>query len=95
MTTKSWRPRIDGGLKRLLAGSHAFRNILDMHFNWYREVFRLLKNRNRVISLADYAAEKSLHHERTSSHAARWGSGLAHGTSTRATTSRKADQTAA
>ena len=47
-------------VERLLAGGHAFRNILDMHFNWYREVFRFLKNRSRVISLADYAAEKSL-----------------------------------
>jgi hypothetical protein len=31
-----------------------------MHFYWYREVFRFLKSRSRAVSLADYAAEKSL-----------------------------------
>ena len=47
-------------VERLLASGHRFRNILDVHFYWYREVFRFLKNRSRVVSLADYAAEKSL-----------------------------------
>jgi len=47
-------------VERLLADGHAFRNVLEMHFYWYREVFRFLKSRSRVISLADYAAEKSL-----------------------------------
>ena len=47
-------------VKALLSAGHAFRNILDMHFYWYREVFRFLKSRSRVVSLADYAAEKSL-----------------------------------
>jgi predicted nucleotidyltransferase len=47
-------------VERLLAGGHVFRNVLEMHFYWYREVFRFLKSRSRVISLADYAAEKSL-----------------------------------
>jgi hypothetical protein len=37
-----------------------FRNILEIHAYWYREVFRFLKGRSRVVSLADYAAEKSL-----------------------------------
>jgi hypothetical protein len=31
-----------------------------MHVYWYREVFRFLKSRSRVILLADYAAEKAL-----------------------------------
>jgi predicted nucleotidyltransferase len=43
-----------------LAAGHVFRNFLHIHFHWYREVFRFLKSRSRVISLADYAAEKSL-----------------------------------
>src|SRR5215472_14890295 len=43
-----------------LASGHVFRNTLDIHFYWYRQVFRFLKSRSRVISLADYAAEKSL-----------------------------------
>jgi predicted nucleotidyltransferase len=47
-------------VERLLAAGQVFRNILDMHFYWYREVFRFLKSRSRVISLADYAAEKPL-----------------------------------
>ena len=47
-------------VEALLSAGHAFRNILDMHFYWYREVFRFLKSRSRVVSLADYAAEKSL-----------------------------------
>lgn len=47
-------------VERLLAAGHRFRNILEMHFYWYREVFRFLKSRSRVISLADYTAEKSL-----------------------------------
>jgi predicted nucleotidyltransferase len=47
-------------VEALLAAGHVFRNVLDMHFCWYREVFRFLKSRSRVISLADYAAEKSL-----------------------------------
>ena len=47
-------------VERLLSAGHRFRNILDMHFYWYREVFRFLKSGSRVISLADYAAEKSL-----------------------------------
>jgi len=47
-------------VQSLLDSGHVFRNILDIHFYWYREVFRFLKSRSRVISLADYAAEKSL-----------------------------------
>jgi predicted nucleotidyltransferase len=50
------RRRVEG----LLRVGHVFRGILDIHFYWYREVFRFLKNRSCVISLADYAAEKSL-----------------------------------
>jgi hypothetical protein len=34
--------------------------LIDMHFYWYQEVFRFLKSRSRVVSFADYAAEKSL-----------------------------------
>jgi predicted nucleotidyltransferase len=37
-----------------------FRDIFDVHLHWHREVLRFLKSRSRVISLADYAAEKSL-----------------------------------
>jgi predicted nucleotidyltransferase len=47
-------------VEALLRAGHVFRGILDIHSYWYREVFRFLKNRSRVISLADYAAEKSL-----------------------------------
>jgi predicted nucleotidyltransferase len=47
-------------VEALLSAGRVFRNILDMHFYWYREVFRFLKSRSRVVSLADYAAEKSL-----------------------------------
>jgi predicted nucleotidyltransferase len=47
-------------VEALLNAGHVFRTIVDIHFYWYREVFRFLKNRSRVISLADYAAEKSL-----------------------------------
>ena len=47
-------------VEALLGAGHAFRGFLDMQFYWYREVFRFLKSRSRVISLADYAAEKSL-----------------------------------
>jgi predicted nucleotidyltransferase len=47
-------------VEALLSAGHVFRGILDIHFYWYREVFRFLKSRSRVISLADYAAEKSL-----------------------------------
>jgi predicted nucleotidyltransferase len=50
------RRRVEG----LLRAGHVFRSILDIHFYWYREVFRFLKSRSRVVSLADYAAEKSL-----------------------------------
>ena len=38
---------------------HVFRDIFDIHLHWRREIFRFLKNRSRVISLADYTAEKS------------------------------------
>jgi predicted nucleotidyltransferase len=47
-------------VEALLSAGHVFRGIVDIHFYWYREVFRFLKSRSRVISLADYAAEKSL-----------------------------------
>jgi predicted nucleotidyltransferase len=47
-------------VEALLSAGHVFRRILDIHFYWYREVFRFLKSRSRVISLADYAAGKSL-----------------------------------
>ena len=47
-------------VEALLSAGHVFRGILDIHLYWYREVFQFLKSRSRVISLADYAAEKSL-----------------------------------
>jgi predicted nucleotidyltransferase len=47
-------------VEALLSTGHIFRGILDIHFYWLREGFRFLKSRSRVISLADYAAEKSL-----------------------------------
>ena len=47
-------------VQALLDSGQVFRNILNIHFYWYREVFRFLKSRSRVISLADYGAEKSL-----------------------------------
>jgi predicted nucleotidyltransferase len=43
-----------------LAGNgHRFRNLLEQEGYWYWEVFGFLKGRRRVISLADYAVEKT------------------------------------
>jgi predicted nucleotidyltransferase len=47
-------------VEALLREGHVFRSIIDVHFYWYREVFRFLKGCSRIISLLDYAAEKSL-----------------------------------
>ena len=46
-------------VEALAREGHAFRDIFDVQLHWYREVFRFLKSRSRVLSLADYAAEKS------------------------------------
>lgn len=47
-------------LEELAERGRTFRNILEVHAYWHREVFRFLKGGSRVVSLADYAAEKSL-----------------------------------
>ena len=47
-------------VESLARTGHVFRNIFDVHLHWRREVFLFLKSRSRVLSLADYAAEKSL-----------------------------------
>jgi len=47
-------------VEALLRQGRVLRSIIDVHFYWYREVFRFLKGRSRIISLLDYAAEKSL-----------------------------------
>jgi predicted nucleotidyltransferase len=47
-------------VEALLEEGHLFRSIIDIHFHWYRQVFRFLKGHSRIISLVDYAAEKSL-----------------------------------
>jgi predicted nucleotidyltransferase len=44
----------------LMAQGHRFRNTLEMAACWYKEVFKFLKGRSRVVSLADYKVEKSL-----------------------------------
>jgi predicted nucleotidyltransferase len=46
-------------VEALVRAGHVFRNAFDMQLYWYREVFRILKSRGRIISLADYRAEKS------------------------------------
>jgi predicted nucleotidyltransferase len=46
-------------VETMARAGHIFRDIFDVHLHWYREVFRFLKARSRVISLADYRAEKS------------------------------------
>ena len=46
-------------IESLARAGHVFRDIFDIHLHWRREVFRFLKSRSRVISLADYTAEKS------------------------------------
>jgi len=43
----------------LAARGHRFRNFLEQEGCWYWEVFGFLKGRSRVISLADYVAEKT------------------------------------
>ena len=47
-------------VEELLDRGRTFRNILEIYAHWHFEVFRFLKGRSRVVSLADYAAEKSL-----------------------------------
>ena len=46
-------------VEELATQGHRFRNIVEQEGCWYWEVFRFLKGRSRVISLADYAAEKT------------------------------------
>jgi Nucleotidyltransferase domain len=46
-------------VENLSAQGHCFRNFLEQEGCWYREVFGFLKGRSRVISLADYAEEKT------------------------------------
>ena len=46
-------------VEELAARGHEFRNILEVGHCWHRETFKFLKSRSRVISLADYAVEKS------------------------------------
>jgi predicted nucleotidyltransferase len=43
----------------LAARGHRFRNFLEQEGCWYWDVFGFLKGRSRVISLADYAVEKT------------------------------------
>lgn len=43
----------------LAARGHEFRNILEVAHCWYRETFKFLQSRSRVVSLADYDVEKS------------------------------------
>jgi predicted nucleotidyltransferase len=43
----------------LVAAGHRFRNFLEQEGYWYWEIFGFLKGRSRVISLADYAVEKT------------------------------------
>ena len=43
----------------LAAQGHRFRNFLEQEGCWYWEVFGFLRGRSRVISLADYAVEKT------------------------------------
>ena len=47
-------------VESLARAGHVFRSIFEVHLHWRQEVFHFLKNRSRVLSLADYAAEKSL-----------------------------------
>jgi predicted nucleotidyltransferase len=47
-------------VESLARAGHVFRDAFDVHVHWYREVFQFLKSRSRIISLANYAAEKSL-----------------------------------
>ena len=47
-------------VEELLDRGRKFRNILEIYAHWHFEVYRFLKGRSRVVSLADYAAEKSL-----------------------------------
>jgi hypothetical protein len=46
-------------VEELVDSGRKFRNILEIYAHWYRDVFRFLKGRSRVVSLPDYAAEKS------------------------------------
>src|SRR6266849_5365298 len=45
-------------VEELATKGHHFRNFLEREGCWYWEVFGFLKAQNRVIALADYAAEK-------------------------------------
>jgi predicted nucleotidyltransferase len=45
--------------EELAALGHRFRNVLEVVCCWHLETFQFLKCRSRVISLADYALEKS------------------------------------
>jgi predicted nucleotidyltransferase len=47
-------------VESLVRAGHVFRDIFAIQLHWRREVLQFLKNRSRVISLADYAAERSL-----------------------------------
>ncbi len=47
-------------IESLLRAGHAFRDPLDAQLHWRREVLQFLKGRSRVLSIANYAAEKSL-----------------------------------
>jgi hypothetical protein len=47
-------------VEKLAQQGHRFQNFLDQEFCWYQEVFRFLKGRSRVLSVADYKAEKAL-----------------------------------
>jgi predicted nucleotidyltransferase len=46
-------------VEHLSAQGHRFRNFLEQEGCWYREVFGFFKGRSRVISLAEYAVEKT------------------------------------
>jgi predicted nucleotidyltransferase len=46
-------------IESLARADHVFCHIFDIHLHWRRKVFRFLKSRSRVISLADYTVEKS------------------------------------
>ena len=47
-------------VQSLARAGRMFRDFFDVQLHWRRDVFQFLKSRSRVISLADYAAEKSL-----------------------------------
>jgi predicted nucleotidyltransferase len=47
-------------VESLARAGQVFREILDVYLRWRMEVFQFLKSRSRVLSIADYTAEKSL-----------------------------------